>query len=24
MYARHANKRGDARHPARKPASESR
>ena len=23
MYARHANKRGDARHPARKPASES-
>jgi hypothetical protein len=24
MYARRANKRGDARHPARKPASESR
>lgn len=24
MYARHANKRGDARHPARKSASESR
>ena len=23
-YARHANKRGDARHPARKPATESR